>query len=579
MKKSYVDLHMHSCYSDDGQFTPEELVDLCYEAGVKIMAIADHNSVKAIDRASKRAKEMGITYIPAIEIDCTYQGINLHVLGYGIDYKNPIFAKLEENILHQELSCSTEKLELTNALGFDLRKEQLDALSANGVYTGEMFGEVLLTDPRYNDHELLKPYREGGERSDNPFVNFYWDFYAQGKPCYTKVKFPSLEKVIEIINNNGGVAVLAHPGNNLKGKFEVFDDMVKIGLQGVECYSNYHDQETNNYFLDKAKKLNILYTCGSDFHGKTKPAIKLGENGCLKPEIIEENLRRYQLVKRNTQLLCDYHIHSNYSDDSWYLLEKLVEDAIAMELDEICITDHVDYGIKLDWDQPEKIQYDGNRAIANVNYEKYYEEIKHLQEKYHDKIVIKMGMEFGMQRHTINKYQTLFDKYPFEFIIMSVHQVDDKEFWSQDYQKEKTQQEYNDGYYKEILYLVENYMNYSVLGHLDMIKRYDLNGDYPFDRVKPIITKILKRVIEDGKGIEINTSSHRYALPDLTPSREILSLYKELGGSIITIGSDTHENKHLGAYIEYTRNELKKLGFKYYCTYDNMKPIFHSLDD
>ena len=252
MNKSYIDLHMHSLYSDDGEFTPTRLVEMCHEAGVKIMAIADHNWVKAIDEAKKKAEELKIKYIPAIEIDCTYKGINLHVLGYGIDYTNPAFNQLGEDILKQELNCSLKKLELTNQLGFDLKKEQLDALSSNGVYTGEMFGEALLKDERYVDHELLKPYRSGGSRSDNPYVNFYWDYYAQGKPCYTEVIFPSLEKTIQLINDHGGVAVLAHPGNNLKGKFDIFNEMVEKGLQGVECFSSYHSLETNDYFYQKA---------------------------------------------------------------------------------------------------------------------------------------------------------------------------------------------------------------------------------------------------------------------------------------------------------------------------------------
>lgn len=278
-------------------------------------------------------------------------------------------------------------------------------------------------------------------------------------------------------------------------------------------------------------------------------------------------------------MLCDYHLHTNYSDDSSYLLEDLVKDAIIMGLNEICITDHVDYGVKLDWDEPEKIQYDGERAIANVDYPKYYAEIRDLQEKYKDQIVIKLGMEFGMQKHTIEKYNVLFSLYPFDFIILSCHQIDDKEFWNQDFQKAKTQEEYNKEYYQEILELVKNYKNYSVLGHLDMMKRYDKAGDYPFENIKDIITEILKIVIQDGRGIELNTSSHRYKLSELTPSRDILKLYKELGGKIITIGSDTHKKEHLGAYIAYTKKELKKLGFEYYCTYEGMKPIFHSLDD
>lgn len=293
----FIDLHMHSMYSDDGDFTPTKLVDMCHGAGVKIMAIADHNSVKAVDEAKTHAKELGMKYIHATEIDCTYEGINLHVIGYGIDHTNPIFNQLEENILKQELQCSAKKLELTNAMGFDLKKEPLDALSSNGVFTGEMFAEALLNDKRYNDNELLKPYRESGARSDNPYVNFYWDYYSQGKPCYTEVVFPSLAETIKIINDNGGVAVLAHPGNNLKDKFKIFDEMAKVGIQGVEAFSSYHSKETNEYFYNKAKELDLLYTCGSDFHGKTKPAILLGGTGCFIDEHdIQAKLKEYKLI-------------------------------------------------------------------------------------------------------------------------------------------------------------------------------------------------------------------------------------------------------------------------------------------
>ena len=160
-----------------------------------------------------------------------------------------------------------------------------------------MFAEVLLNDERYTDHELLKPYREGGPRSDNPYVNFYWDYYAQGKPCYTEVVFPSLEETIQIINNHGGIAVLAHPGNNLKGQYEIFDEMVKVGIQGVEAFSSYHDEETIQYFYKKSQELHILVTCGSDYHGKTKPSIHLGETQCFIDEHdIEKKLREYHLI-------------------------------------------------------------------------------------------------------------------------------------------------------------------------------------------------------------------------------------------------------------------------------------------
>ncbi len=280
----------------------------------------------------------------------------------------------------------------------------------------------------------------------------------------------------------------------------------------------------------------------------------------------------------------DYHVHTEFSDDSVYPMEDVVKDAIAMELDELCFTDHVDYGIKNDWDDGTEIKCRSgiagepeNEPIMNVNYPVYYETYKRLQKEYGDKISLKLGMEFGMQAHTIEKYEKLFARYPFDFIILSVHQVEDKEFWTQDFQRGRTQKEYNERYYEELLYLVQNYHHYSVLGHMDLIVRYDKEGIYPFEKLKPILTEILKIVIADGKGIEVNTSSHRYGLKDLTPSRDILRLYRELGGRIITIGSDSHKKEHLGAYIEETKQELKSLGYKEYCTFDKMKPIYHEL--
>ena len=282
-------------------------------------------------------------------------------------------------------------------------------------------------------------------------------------------------------------------------------------------------------------------------------------------------------------MFCDYHVHTNYSDDSEYLMEDVVKDAIDMGMDEICFTDHVDYGIKKDWDDPTGMIYrqGGDNEpdlipLANVDYPKYIEEINTLRMKY-PLITIKQGLEFGIQTHTIPQYQKLFNTYPFDFIILSCHQVEDKEFWTQDFQKGRTQQQYNERYYQEILDVIKVYKDYSVLGHLDLIARYDEQGPYPFNNIKQIITLILKQVIKDGKGIEVNTSSHRYGLKDSTPSKDILKLYQELGGTIITIGSDSHKKEHLGAYIQQTKQELKDLGFKYYCTFKDMKPIYHEL--
>ncbi|MCI8765364.1 MAG: hypothetical protein HFG58_12510 [Lachnospiraceae bacterium] len=160
---------------------------------------------------------------------------------------------------------------------------------------------------------------------------------------------------------------------------------------------------------------------------------------------------------------------------------------------------------------------------------------------------------------------------------MSVHQVEDKEFWTQDFQRGRTQKEYQERYYEEVLNLVRHYQNYSVPGHLDLIVRYDKMGGYPFSEVRPYVTDILKRVIADGKGIEVNTSSHRYGLKDTTPSGEILELYYRLGGRVITLGSDSHKPEHLGSYMGETKELLKTIGFREFCTFERMEPVFHKL--
>lgn len=276
-------------------------------------------------------------------------------------------------------------------------------------------------------------------------------------------------------------------------------------------------------------------------------------------------------------MLADYHVHTEFSDDSVYPMEAVVQDAVKMKLDELCFTDHVDYGIKEDWDCGKEIAYRNNEPFANVDYPAYIEKIEQMKKQYGNQIAIKTGLEFGIQTHTIPLFEALYERYPFDFIILSIHQVEDKEFWTQDFQRGRTQKEYNERYYEEMLAVVKAYKNYSVLGHMDLIARYDQCGKYPFEKVQPLVREILKTVIADGKGIEINTSSHRYGLTDTMPSADILKLYQKLGGTILTIGSDSHKPEHLGAYLDETKKLLRELGFKKFCTYEKMKPVFHEI--
>lgn len=293
-----IDLHMHSRYSDDGEFTPTELVERCARAGVCMMSVTDHNCAKANEEAQRAAKEKGIRYISGIEIDCTYENVNFHVLGYSIDFWSSDFEAIEKNVADQSAQASLERLERTQALGFSHISEKDMLAMEEGNYwqrnwTGEMFAEALLAMPEYADHPLLAPYRPGGERSDNPYVNFYWDYYSQGKPCYAKTDYPAMEEIIDTIHRNHGAAVLAHPGVNLKGKEVMLEDILRLGLDGIEAFSSYHSPEQAQAFYKAAREHGGSVTCGSDYHGKTKPSISLGQHGCtVSEEEMEEMLDR-----------------------------------------------------------------------------------------------------------------------------------------------------------------------------------------------------------------------------------------------------------------------------------------------
>lgn len=264
----------------------------------------------------------------------------------------------------------------------------------------------------------------------------------------------------------------------------------------------------------------------------------------------------------------DYHVHTHLSDDAQTPMETMVQKALALGLNELCFTDHIDYGVKTDDGPPER---------RNCDCWLYFQELADIRRRFGDKITVKAGMEFGIQPHTIPQFQKIFDMYEFDFIILSNHQVDDLEFWSQDFQKGKTQEEFQRRYYEQIYEVMNLYHDYSILGHLDMIKRYDLVGPYPDEKILDIIERILRLAIKEGKGIEVNTSCYRYQLPDLTPSRKILELYHELGGEILTLGSDAHRPEDLADQIENVKPILRQIGFRSICTFTKMTPEFHAL--
>ncbi|GLC78526.1 PHP domain-containing protein [Lacrimispora brassicae] len=276
-----LDLHMHSNISNDGEYTPSQLMQLCKQHGLKTVALADHNSVRGIAKAQKSANELGIEFICAIELDCQFEGVNLHLLGYGIDPTLSEFEKNEMDILKKEQDASSKLINLVLDLGIYFDIEKVLDFAIEGVVTGEMIAEAALEDKRNQNNPLLEPYRNNGKRSDNPYVNFYWDFCSQGKPAYVPVQFIGLNEAIQLIRKARGLAVLAHPGINIGQNQKILEGIVACGVDGMEVYSSYHDENMVAFYNEQAEKFHLLKTMGSDFHGKTKPAIKLGSMSCL----------------------------------------------------------------------------------------------------------------------------------------------------------------------------------------------------------------------------------------------------------------------------------------------------------
>ncbi len=261
-------------------------------------------------------------------------------------------------------------------------------------------------------------------------------------------------------------------------------------------------------------------------------------------------------------MLADYHMHTSFSDDSVLPMQDAVERAIAIGLDEICFTDHIN----------------AVHSYDDCDCEAYLKEINRCRRLFDDKIKIKFGMEFGLQSQLCSYYEDIFRRYDFDFILLSIHLINNLDLWNHEFQHGKSQLQYNCEYYDELLNIVNNYNDYSVLGHMDLIRRYETVSECPFEYVQDRIEKILRVVIENGKGIEVNTSSFRYGLQDLMPSRDVLKLYKKLGGEIITVGSDSHREEQIGYKIPFIHEQLRYLGYKYFCTFDKMQPAFHKLN-
>ncbi len=257
----------------------------------------------------------------------------------------------------------------------------------------------------------------------------------------------------------------------------------------------------------------------------------------------------------------DFHIHSDFSMDGKFLMEEMVIAAIDKNMKSICFTDHVDYEVG------------ENKVDKDFRTSDYFRKVKQVKYKYMKEIEILAGVEIGMQPHLADKYNQLINNNPFDFVIMSIHSIDGLDIHYDNFTQNKAPIDAINTYYEYLYQCILNFENFDVIGHLDYIDRYfdDFAKIPEFKKYSSIIEIILKLIIEKGKGIEINTGGIKYGLDYFHPKIEILQMYKDLGGEIITIGSDAHNPDYIGYEYRAVEKLLKEIGFKYIYVFKERK--------
>ena len=251
--------------------------------------------------------------------------------------------------------------------------------------------------------------------------------------------------------------------------------------------------------------------------------------------------------------LSDYHLHSNYSFDASQTIEQIILKAISMGLNEVCLTEHISFDPK-------------DSSYNYFDFKEYKNEIHKLSKKYSGRIKIKKGLEIGEYHLYKDDFDKYFKEHNIDFIIGSIHNLNGRGFRT-NIAENGVKYTY-ETYFREVLTFVQM-GDFDVLGHLDIVQRYafETGKVYNLDDYKDYIHDILKTIISRGKGIEINTSGLANNL--LFPKLEILHMYKDLKGEILTVGSDAHTRNRIGENVSYIYDMLKNIGFNYVFTYDN----------
>lgn len=259
----------------------------------------------------------------------------------------------------------------------------------------------------------------------------------------------------------------------------------------------------------------------------------------------------------------DYHMHSHVSFDGHDSGLAMALAAKAAGLKEICFTDHIDH----DFDA------EGHSMVFDPMV--YAAEYDNLEV---DGLKIRRGVEYGLKPYNRDTMQKDLQLRNFDFVLGSVHFVNELDIYYPEFWRDKTVEQAVQEFLEETLLCVQHHDDYDVLGHLSYICKARAHPDpkplYLKDH-REIVDEILKILVQKGKGMEINTSGVDRC-GDFLPGEEFFRRFKELGGEIVTIGSDAHNTQRVGQYSDRACQMMKDI-FGYVCTFDGRKPIFHKL--
>lgn len=229
---------------------------------------------------------------------------------------------------------------------------------------------------------------------------------------------------------------------------------------------------------------------------------------------------------------------------------------------EICITDHHDYD-----ENPEDSSF-------LLDIPAYLRAMKRLQKEYEERIRVNIGVELGLQIHTKDYLERLVPSLDVDYLIGSSHYIDRMDPYFPEYFAGRSEREAYERYFESTLERVKGMECFDSFGHLDYVVRYGPNTNqyYTFRDYQDYIDPILKVLIEKGKALECNTAGFRYGLGHPNPTEDILCRYYELGGELLTVGSDAHSPEYLGYAFSGLPDLLKACGFRYYTVYRRRVP-------